>query len=180
MSWSRTAILACLTAAACSSGKPKTPAESANLEQKANATVGDFKTQDPSLENVLSSAAGIAVFPSIGKGGMIVGGAHGQGVLMENGQTTGFLTLNQASIGAQLGAESFSEILVLRDADALAKLKAGNFKVSGNVSATALSAGAAAQAEFNEGMSAFVRTRGGAMVDISVAGQKIDYRPRNL
>jgi lipid-binding SYLF domain-containing protein len=179
MSWSRTAILACLAAAACAS-KPKNPQEAASLENKAHATVGEMTTKDPSLQNVLQSAAGYAVFPSIGKGGMIVGGAHGQGVLMENGQTTGFLTLNQASIGAQLGGESFSEILVLRDPDALQRLKNGNFKVSANVSATALTAGAAAQAEFNEGMSAFTTTRGGAMVDLSVAGQEIDYRPRNL
>ena len=179
MSW-KTAILACLAAAACSSGQPKSPQQAQNLESRANATVGEMTTQDPSLQNVLQTSAGYAVFPSIGKGGMIVGGAHGQGVLMENGQTTGFLTLNQASIGAQLGGESFAEILVIKDPEALQKLKNGNLQVSANVSATALSAGAAATAEFNDGMAAFVETRGGLMADISVQGQKIDYRPRTL
>ena len=81
-------------------------------------------------------------------------------------------------MGAQLGGETFAELIVFSDRDALTRLKTDNFDVSGNASAVALTSGAAATAQFEGGAAVFVMPRGGLMVDISVAGQKIDYDPR--
>jgi lipid-binding SYLF domain-containing protein len=179
MSPIRTTIVACLAAAACST-TPKTPAQKANLESSAQATIGEMSQKDPGLRPVLADAAGYAVFPSIGKGGVIVGGAHGIGMLYEHDRATGFLTLDQASIGAQLGGESFAEVLVMRDPAALARLKQGNLRLGAEIGATVVDAGAAESASFDQGMAAFVMPRGGLMVDISVSGQSIDYQPMSL
>ncbi len=173
------AIIAIAGAAACAS-TPKTQAQKANLEQKSAATVGEMTQKDPSLRDLLRDADAYAVFPEIGKGGVIVGGAHGVGMLYEHGASTGFVTLDQASIGAQLGGQTFSEVLVLRDPEATNKLKTSGLSLGANIGATVVDAGAAASADFNEGMAAFVLPRGGLMVDISVSGQKIDYQPLQL
>src|SRR5262245_6880140 len=102
------AVTACATA-------PKTTAEKQNLEASAQTTIQAMKSRDSSLEPLLMSSAGYAVFPEIGKAGMLVGGAHGRGVLFQRGYPIGYVQLNQASIGAQLGAQTFAELLVFKD-----------------------------------------------------------------
>jgi lipid-binding SYLF domain-containing protein len=179
MSPIKTTMLACLTAAACST-TPKTPAQRSTLESNAQATIGEMTQKDPGLRPILDDAAGYAVFPSIGKGGVIVGGAHGIGMLYEHHRATGFLTLDQASIGAQLGGASFSEILVMRDPAALARLKQGNLRLGAEIGATVVDTGAAESAQFDQGMAAFVLPRGGLMLDVSVSGQSIDYQPLDI
>ena len=173
------AIFAIAGAAACAS-TPKTNAQKANLEQQASATVGEMTQKDPSLRDLLQSADAYAVFPQIGKGGVIVGGAHGTGMLYQHDKAVGFVTLDQASIGAQLGGETFSEVLVLQTPEATSKLETSGLSLGADIGATVVDAGAAASADFNEGMAAFVLPRGGLMVDISVSGQKIDYQPLHL
>jgi lipid-binding SYLF domain-containing protein len=175
----RTAIIAILGAAACAS-TPKTHAQKANLEQSSAATIGAMADKDPSLRDLLHDANAYAVFPEIGKGGVIVGGAHGTGMLYERGKATGFVTLDQASIGAQLGGETFSEVLVMTEPEAVDHLKTSGLSLGADVGATVVDAGAAASADLRDGMAAFVLPRGGLMVDISVSGQKIDYQPLHI
>jgi len=67
---------------------------------------------------------------------------------------------------------------VLRDPDDVRDLKAGTFKLGANASVSALTAGAGKAATLGaEGQAVFVVKRGGLMVDISVTGQKLDFRP---
>jgi lipid-binding SYLF domain-containing protein len=115
------------------------------------------------------------VFPEIAKGGMLVGGAHGVGVLYERGRPAGYAELNQASIGAQLGGQTFSDIVVLNSAQALARAKSNNFDLGAGVSAIVVNEGAAAAVRFADGVAVFVLPRGGLMVDLSVHGQKINF-----
>src|SRR6185295_20379584 len=98
-------IAACATA-------PKTASERRSLEESADATLGSMESRDPALKPLLDSAYAYAVFPDIGKGGAVVGAAYGRGVLFEQGRPAGYVELNQGSIGAQLGAQSFAELIV--------------------------------------------------------------------
>ena len=68
---------------------PKTQADKDDLEMRAESTVVTFKTLDPSIKTFFDAAKGYAVFPTIGKGGLGVGGAYGKGVLYENGKVVG-------------------------------------------------------------------------------------------
>jgi lipid-binding SYLF domain-containing protein len=163
-------IGACATA-------PKTTAERQELIQNADATLQAMRARDADLQGLLNQSVGYAVFPSIGKGGLVVGGAYGRGVLYENGQPTGFVELNQGSIGAQIGAQTFSELIVFRSRGELERLKAGNFSIGGNVSAVALTSGAAATTRFVDNVAIFVLPRGGLMAELSVTGQQLNYRP---
>jgi lipid-binding SYLF domain-containing protein len=166
-----------LSLAACG-GAPKTATGRMNLEQSAQATLSEMQARDPSLPGMLASAYAYAVFPSIGKGGLIVGGAFGRGILYERGRPSGYVELSQASLGALLGGQTFAELIVLRDPEDVRDIKAGTFDVGAHASVVALTAGAARAADIGPDRNpVFVLPRGGLMVDLSISGQRLDYRP---
>jgi lipid-binding SYLF domain-containing protein len=163
-------IAACATA-------PKTVEGRADLIASADDTLSRMIARDVELRPLLATSAGYAVFPDVGKGGLIVGGAHGRGVLYEGSQPVGYVQLSEASLGAQAGAEAFSELIVFENRGALNRVKRGSLDLGANVSAVALTAGAAKAASFTDGVVVFVEPRGGLMVDVSVSGQKISFDP---
>lgn len=169
------AVLACI--AACATA-PKSDSGRRDLEASAEATLAEMRSRDPGLGSLLDVAAGYAVFPEIGKGGAIVGAAYGRGVLYQRGQPVGFVDLSQASLGAQLGGQTFSELLVMREPYDVQRLKAGKFSLGGNISGVVLTAGAAASTRFTEGVAVFIVPRGGLMAELSVSGQQINFTPR--
>jgi lipid-binding SYLF domain-containing protein len=176
----RTAVVAALAAgcavfAGCATA-PSTRAERQSLRHEADTTLGEMVARDPALRDVTRNALAYAVFPSIGKGGALVGGAYGRGILYEAGAPTGYVSLEQASLGAQLGGQSFSELLVLRNSEDVERLKAGRFTAGADMGVVVLATGAAAHATFNPTASVFVLPRGGLMVDISVNGQQLKYQ----
>lgn len=175
MSFTRTIALLAVFFAGCATA-PRTRAQQDSLRQSADATLAEMIARDRALEDVIRKAPAYAVFPSIGKGGLLVGGAYGRGILYEDGTPTGYVSLEQASIGAQLGGQTFAELIVLRNADEVRKLKEGRFTAGANLGVVVLSAGAATHATFDPNSSVFVMPRGGLMVDISITGQQINYQ----
>ena len=169
-------IAAIVGFAACASSPP-TRATSDNLEQQARATLGEMRAKDPSITSVLNNTYAYAVFPDVGKAGVAVGGAYGHGILYEHGMPSGYVTIEQGSVGAELGGETFAELLVLRNPDDVQRLKAGHFDLGVGADAVALKTGAAASATFRQGRAVFVMPRGGLMVDVSLKGQRINYQP---
>jgi lipid-binding SYLF domain-containing protein len=176
----RTAIeLVALTAlfmmtTGCSTA-PKTQAEKRSLVGEADAAVTSMTARDPSLRDLIDGAPGYVIFPDVGKAGAIIGGAYGRGVVYEQGRPVGFAELNQGSIGAQIGAQSYSELVVFENEAALGRLKAGNFDLGAEASAVALKAGAGKSARFEGGVAVFQHTRGGLMAAAAVNGQKLNY-----
>src|SRR4249919_3042716 len=61
------------------------------------------------------NAHGYAVFPTIGKGGVGIGGAHGKGRVYEKGSYVGDVSMTQVTVGAQLGGQAFSEMIFFED-----------------------------------------------------------------
>jgi lipid-binding SYLF domain-containing protein len=164
-----------LVSTGCSTA-PKTQAEKRSLVAEADAAVTSMVARDPSLRDFIDRAPGYAIFPDVGKAGAIVGGAYGRGIVYERGRPVGFAELNQGSIGAQLGAQSYSELIVFENEAALNRLKAGNFDVGAEASAVALKAGAGKSARFEGGVAVFQHTRGGLMAAAAVNGQKLNYQ----
>lgn len=172
---SMTAVLLALGACATA---PKSTASKASLEDSSMTTLSAMIRKDPGLDNRLRNSAGYAVFPSIGKGGFIAGAAYGRGILYQNGRPVGFVELNQGSLGAQIGAQTFSELIVFLDQSRVEELKGGKFTVGANASAVVLTTGAAASAPFQNGVGIFVMPKGGAMAELSVSGQQINFQPK--
>jgi lipid-binding SYLF domain-containing protein len=169
-------MMCIVLATACASG-PKSVSGQHDLEVKAQQTVRDMTAADPSLKGVLSGAPAYAVFPNVGKGGFVVSGGYGDGILYVHGQPAGVVSIKQAGVGLTAGGQAFSELLVLNDPAQINKIKSGKYEVGAEVSAVALTAGAAASANLSSPTTVFVHTKGGLMVDVSVAGQRIDFQP---
>ena len=143
-------------------------------------------------------AYGYAVFPTIGKGGVGIGGAFGKGRVYEKGKYIGDTSMTQVSVGWQLGGEGFSQIIFFQDKRALDEFKKGNFEFSAEASAIAITAAAGAQAsttgasagasatknkastvgEYHKGMAIFTVAKGGLMYQATVGGQKFSFKPR--
>jgi lipid-binding SYLF domain-containing protein len=149
-----------------------------HLRERADAALGDFRDADPSLSRTFfESAAGWAVFPSVGKGGAGYGGAFGRGVVYERGRPVGYCSLTQASIGFQLGGQVYKELIFFEDQAALAEFKAGDLAFSAQVSAVAATADAAKAANYRRGVAVFLLDSKGLMYEASVGGQKFEYVP---
>ncbi len=167
-------IVALALSVGCATSRPDAPDESV---RDAKDIVDMFKKTDPGLDNFFARAAGYAVFPTVGKGGLALGGAYGSGVLFQQGRAVGKTTLTQVTIGFQLGGQAYSEIIFLQTENNLADFKKGQFALAAQASAVALSSGASANAKYQQGVAVFTSTKGGLMYEASVGGQKFSYDP---
>lgn len=143
-------------------------------------TIADFKNADPTLQNTLNSSAGFAVFPNVGKGGFIIGGAHGTGCVFQNNRIVGQATMTQATIGAQAGGQSYSELIVFQNQNALDNFKNGTLEMRAGVSGVVASQGAAQVARWNSGVAVFTLPRKGLMGEAAVGGQKFRFTPMTM
>ncbi len=150
----------------------------ANAEKKARETIAAFKKKDAKLQAFFDKAYGYAVFPTVGKGAMGIGGAHGKGTVFQGGKAIGSTSLTQVTIGFQLGGQAYSEIIFFKDKRTLDNFKAGNFELGAQASAVAATAGAAANADYEKGVAIFTMAKGGLMYEASVGGQKFSFDPK--
>jgi len=170
-------LIGMLALNACSTA-PKSALGKADIENDAAVAMAKAKTSNPSLVNIFNSAASCAVFPSIGKGAAGVGGAYGKGVLYEGSVPVGYCDLSQASIGLQLGGQSYTEIIAFESQQAEATFKQGNFRFDGQATAVALKSGAGTNAKFTNGVAVFTMDETGLMYEASLGGQKFSYQAR--
>lgn len=168
--------LAMLAVVSCNTA-PKTEADKAAQGSEVESTIAKFKTEHEAVDAYMTSAHGYAVFPSVGKGGIGVGGAFGRGQVFEGGKMVGYSKLTAASIGFQLGGQKFSEIIFFESEGAFSKFKSGEFGFDANASAVAATAGAAAKADYKNGVAVFVIADAGLMYEASIGGQQFKYEP---
>lgn len=154
--------------------------------------------EEAGSSNMFSSAYGYALFPTIAEAGFVVGGAYGKGQVYKQGKQIGTTSMTQASIGFQLGAAGYSQVIFFEDQRALDEFTKGSFEFGADAVAVALTASAGASAKtsgssatasggknnastssagYYKGMATFTIAKGGLMYDVSVAGQKFTYTP---
>lgn len=148
-----------------------------DIVAEARNAITAFRLSDPTLSSYFSQAYGYAVFPKITKGGLVIGGAGGKGVLFEQGEPRYRLQLSQGSFGLQAGAKVYREILFFQDKAAFDRFVSGTFEVSGQAQANIATSGAADQTPYDEGVAIFLLNRGGLMAEASVAGQRFKVEP---
>ena len=151
-------------------------------EQKERAaveeTIAKFKQADSSMKVFFDKAYGYIVFPGIGKGGFIIGGGHGDGWVYEKGRHIGSATLTQLTVGAQIGGQSYREIIFFEDKKTLDDFKKGNWELSAQASAIMVKEGASKDSSYDHGVAVFTMPKKGAMAEASVGGQKFKYTPK--
>lgn len=143
----------------------------------AQETIALFKKSDPGLSRFFEQSVGWAVFPTVGKGAIGIGGAHGGGVLFERGKAVGTCTLTQVTVGFQLGGQAYSEIIFFETPSTLADFKSNALALAAQVSAVAATEGASANAKYQLGVAVFTIAKGGLMYEASVGGQKFTFEP---
>jgi len=159
---------------------PKTAAAREDIKQSAAAALSQAKNSDPSLGEALDDAYGYAVFPAVGKGAIGVGGAYGRGVLYEQGVAVGYCDLSQATIGLQLGGQSYTEIIAFESEAAIDQFKQGNLEFGAQATAVAIKAGAGANLRYRNGVAVFTVNEAGLMYEASLGGQKFTYQPIDM
>lgn len=143
----------------------------------ANKAKDKLMTMEVGLDNFFTNSAGYVIFPNVGKGGFIVGGASGNGVVYENGTMIGMADLKKLSVGLQAGGQAITEIIFFETEADLEEFKDGDFEFSAEASAVALKSGVAVNAKYRDGVAVFALPKAGLMADASVGGQKFDYKP---
>jgi len=163
---------------------------------KYSETIELFKEAGESRE-FFGKSYGYAVFPTIGKGGLGIGGAYGKGRVYAGGQPVGESSMTQLSIGFQAGGQGYSLIVFFEDKRAFDEFTSGSFEFGAQASAVAITAAATAGAgttgagagasggkrdastvgEYYKGMAQFVIVKGGAMYEAAIAGAKFSYKP---
>jgi lipid-binding SYLF domain-containing protein len=144
---------------------------------RCDQTVALFRKHDAGLEKYFHGAVGYAIFPSVGKGAFIVGGAAGTGCLYQGGAILGQAKLTQVTVGLQLGGQSYSEVIFFQNDDAIEAFKGNRFELSAQVSAVAAASGASANAKYRLGVLVFTLAKAGLMYEASVGGQKFSFKP---
>ena len=144
-------------------------------------------------DKFIDEAYGYAVFPTIGKGGIGIGGAFGEGCVYRGGVHVGSVDMGQVSIGLQLGGQAFSQLVLMRDKETFDVFTSGSFAFGADASAVALTyaanagagtSGASASAgeqkgvaRWFNGMAVFTLAKGGLMYEAAIGGQKFKYTP---
>ena len=166
------------------------------LADKYSETVDLFKNAGESA-SFFGTSYGYAVFPTIGKAGLGIGGAHGEGRVYEKGKYVGDSKMTQLSVGFQAGGQAFSQIIFFEDKRAFDEFTSGNFEFGANASAVVITAAASGSAattgttaaasggkkdaatagQYHKGSAVFIIAKGGLMYEASVSGQKFSYKP---
>jgi len=157
---------------------PSTPEGRNALVENATRAMQDMNRVDPGVEPLARKGYGYALFPEVVKAGLGVGGGYGQGVVYEQGQHVGYADLTLASIGAQIGGQTFSELIVFENKAALDRFKLSPVDFTAGAAAMILQNGAAANASFIEGIAVVVRPITGAMAEATIGGQQFKYIPK--
>jgi lipid-binding SYLF domain-containing protein len=132
---------------------------------------------DPSMSNLFVTSYGYVIFPKVGKGGLVVGGSGGAGALYDRGKAIGTAKMAQVSVGAQIGAETYREVIFFENKDALDRFKDNKVEFSAQISAVAVKSGVSANAKYADGVSVFTQDLSGLMAEAAVGGQKFTYKP---
>ena len=132
----------------------------------------------PEVQPFFKNCYALAIFPTVGKAAVVVGGAYGEGKVYRQGKLTGNAKLVHASFSLQLGGKTFSEIIFLQDKQAYDAFTSGEFEFDADVSANAITAGAQARTEYRNGMAAFIYQKEGLMAAMAIGGQKFGFEPR--
>ena len=169
-----------------------TPVKAAASLEDCLETLEKFK-QLGTVPEMLGESYGYAVLPTIGKGGIGIGGAGGTGCVFRQGRHTGKVSMGQITIGWQLGGQAYSQIILFKNADTYDDFTAGRFEFGADATAVALTYGAQAgvstkgasasagdtkgTAMWKRGMAVFTLAKGGLMYEASIGGQKFKFKP---
>jgi lipid-binding SYLF domain-containing protein len=147
------------------------------LKVESQTAKADFLETDWQMEKYFKDAYGYIIFPNVGKAGLGIGGASGNGVVYEGGTEIGMAKLSQLTIGFQAGGQAYQEIIFFKTKEAMDRFKENKFEVAAQASAVIATKGASADAKYEDGVMIYTMQKAGLMYEASVGGQKLKFNP---
>jgi lipid-binding SYLF domain-containing protein len=157
---------------------PDSHAESAaKMQREARSALTNLYETTPGTKALASQAAGVLVFPSIVKGGFVVGAQYGTGVLFKGDTATGYYSTASASFGLQAGVQKFGYALFFMTEEDLHWLKkSGGWELGVGPTITVVDQGLATSfstTTAQKGVYAFFFEQRGLMAGVGIQGTKI-------
>jgi lipid-binding SYLF domain-containing protein len=143
-------------------------------------TIAAFEFKDPSMKERFKSAHAYAVFPNLEKGGVVLAAGGGSGQVFERGKPIGTAKVTQITVGATVGAQSYSEVIFFQDKTALDRFRANKLEFDANASAVISKSGASSSADYRNGVVVFTMAKEGVMVEAAIGGQKFEFTPKGM
>lgn len=134
-----------------------------------------FTKTDATMKRLFDDSYAYVVFPNVGKGGLGIGGAFGNGIVFEKNSLVGTAKLSQVSIGLQAGGQGYREVIFFENKSNFDEFKENKLKLSAQFSAVIAASGASANVNYANGILIFAQPKGGLMYEISVGGQTFNY-----
>ena len=150
-----------------------------NSKEVASANaIAAIRERIPRSESFFDEAYALAVFPSVTRVGVGIGGATGRGFVIEGDRIIGTTRFSQFTSGIQAGVRNFSMVVLFKDKAALEYFKTGKAQFMGQAGLAAGRKGIAGTPAFNDGVAIFTVTRLGLMGEFTISGAKFSFRPR--
>ena len=181
MAWMRGGVMVLLVAGPLLSGcstAPVTQEDRNELVQEATTALSQMAAVDPGVDSLIRRGYGYALFPEVVKGGLVLGGGFGRGVVYEQGQHIGYASLAQGSFGLQAGGHSYRELIVFESKAALDRFRENRLDFTADAEAVLADGGATANAQFIDGIVVVIAPQSGAMAQAAIGGQQITYVPK--
>ena len=157
-------------------------ASGAAIDADVDATLHSFESQIAAARELANKAAGILVFPSVVKAGILLGGEYGEGLLIIRGKPGGYYDLVSASFGFQLGVQARSVILMFMTNEALDRFNGTDgWKVGVDGSVVLVTVGVDGSIDTDKVTSpiiGFVIDPEGLMYNLTLEGSKISHISR--
>jgi len=163
--------------AACGSPAPATRGARIDSADAAASAIAGFRA-DPKSSRYFESAYGWAVFPKVTKGALALGVADGRGEVYQGGELIGYANLTSVTVGAQIGGQTFSEIIFFEDRAALDRFTRGQTTGQASAGAVAGSSGGLNMVDYNHGVAVLTRNNSGLIVAADIGGQQFTYEPK--
>jgi lipid-binding SYLF domain-containing protein len=149
----------------------------AKIDAGVEAARDQCAAQIPGCNAAAEKAKGMLVFPVVTKAAVGVGGSYGEGALIVDDKTAGYYSTAAASLGLQLGAERYSQIIMFMTAEALDEFRnSSGWEAGANAKVTMIDQGKAADIGSlitDNPVIAFIFGQKGLMGDLSIEGAKI-------
>jgi lipid-binding SYLF domain-containing protein len=136
----------------------------------------EFIANDALMKSIFENAYGYVIFPNVGKGGLGIGAAAGNGAVYQSGRVIGMAKLSQLSIGFQAGGQAYSEVIFFESKKELERFKDSRFEFAAQASAVAVTEGASGNVKYTDGVMVFTMQKAGLMYEASIGGQKFRFR----
>lgn len=146
------------------------------IVEDSKAAKEEFIKADGLMKNLFDNAYAYVILPNVGKGGIGIGGAAGNGAVFQKGSLIGMAKMTQVTIGFQWGGQAYREVIFFETKADLDRFKENRLELSAQASAVAATAGASANVKYKDGVMIFTQAKGGLMYEASIGGQKFKFR----